>query len=125
MSGWIMPAPLAIPPTVIMPEGVSKRTAQCLGRVSVVMMASAASGAPSAFSPACAAAALKPRGDVTEPFGISVKPADIGGKIARACGLCNRPARHIIAQPSWEGPFDVGTVLELRRLRRTRASAGH
>src|SRR5256885_188092 len=217
MSGWIMPAPLAIPPTVIMPAGVSKRTAQCLGRVSVVMMAraasgpasavrcaaaawrpvvicssgsgtpitpvertsavragrpaacsaawaiaraaarpgapvqafatrafmatarmrpgrsasrsasyvtgaarsaflvntpavaqlvaltsSATSGAPSAFSPACAAAALKPRGDVTEPFGISVRPEDIRGKIARAGRLCNRPARHIIAQPSRE-----------------------
>src|SRR2546425_5019871 len=40
MSGWIMPAPLAMPPTVTIPAGVSKRTAQCLGRVSVVMMRS-------------------------------------------------------------------------------------
>src|SRR6266566_6054059 len=217
MSGWIIPAPLAIPPTVIMPAGVSKRTAQCLGRVSVVMMAraasgppsavrcaaavcrpllicssgrgtpitpvestsavragrpaacsaawamaraatspgppvhafatrafmatalmrpgrsakrsasyvtgaarsaflvntpavaqlvahtsSATSGAPSAFSPACAAAAVKPRGDVTEPLGISVRAEDIGGKIAQARRLCNRPGRHIIAQPSRE-----------------------
>src|SRR5439155_1701010 len=50
----------------------------------------------------CPAAAVKPRGDVTEPLGISVRPEDIGGKIARAHRLCNRPGRHIIAQPSRE-----------------------
>src|SRR5205807_2335892 len=68
----------------------------------VALTSSATSGAASAFSPACAAAAVKPRGDVTEPFGISVKPEDIRGKIPRARGLCNRSARHIIAQPSRE-----------------------
>src|SRR5213594_768316 len=46
----IIPAPLAMPPTVIAPLGVSRRTAQCLGRVSVVMIARAASAPPSAES---------------------------------------------------------------------------
>ena len=46
MSGWIIPAPLAIPPTVIGPCGVSSRTAQCFTRVSVVMIARAASMPP-------------------------------------------------------------------------------
>jgi hypothetical protein len=45
--GAIMPAPLAIPPTwQPTPEAV-KPTATCLGRVSVVMIARAASAPPS------------------------------------------------------------------------------
>src|SRR6266576_1613208 len=54
ISGWIIPAPLAIPPTVTRPPGVSKRTAQCFGRVSVVMMARAASMPPAGESRAAA-----------------------------------------------------------------------
>ena len=46
ISGWIIPAPLAIPPTVTIPAGVSNWTAQCFGWVSVVMMARAASTPP-------------------------------------------------------------------------------
>ena len=43
MFGSIMPAPLAMPPTWNVPDGVVTRTAASLGAVSVVMMARAAS----------------------------------------------------------------------------------
>lgn len=51
-----MPAPLAIPPTVNAPDPVATRTARCLGRVSVVMMARAAAAPPSAARRGAAAA---------------------------------------------------------------------
>src|SRR5207245_2695354 len=150
--GWIIPAPLAIPPTVIIPAGVSIRTAQCFGRVSVVMMARAASGPPSGVSPAaavrrpsaicatgrgtpitpvdntsavrgvrpaCTAAAVKPRGEVTEPFGISDVAEDIGGEDSPRPSLVKPPGVSYHSTTFPGGPFDVGTVPELRRLRRT------
>jgi hypothetical protein len=46
MFGWIMPEPLAIPPIVIMAPPILCRNAACLDRVSVVMMALAASSSP-------------------------------------------------------------------------------
>src|SRR5437773_11087622 len=46
----------------------------------VLLTSSATSGVPSVLRPACAAAAVKPRGDVTEPFGISGIAEDIGGE---------------------------------------------
>lgn len=49
-SGWIIPAPFAIPPTV-KPDVV---TAACFGCVSVVMIAAAAAPPPSSDSPATA-----------------------------------------------------------------------
>src|SRR5260370_15092082 len=66
----------------------------------VALTRSATSGVPSAFRPAGAAAALKPRGEVTEPFAISASPEDIDEKIPRGRRLCNRSGRRIIAQPS-------------------------
>src|SRR3989442_15121847 len=45
----------------------------------VLLTSSATSGVPSVLRPACAAAAVKPRGDVMEPFGISGIAEDIGG----------------------------------------------
>src|SRR5260370_38743666 len=63
---------------------------------------SATSGVTSAFRPAGAAAALKPRGEVTEPFAISASSGDIDEKIPRGRRLCNRSGRRIIAQPSRE-----------------------
>src|SRR5713226_4259484 len=68
----------------------------------VALTRSATSGVPSAFRPAGAAAALKPRGEVTEPLAISASPEEIGGKIPRGRRLCNRSGRRIIAQPSRE-----------------------
>src|SRR5229473_6934277 len=68
----------------------------------VALTRSATSGVPSAFRPAGAAAALKPRGEVTEPLAISASPEDIGGKILGVRRLCNRSGRRIIAQPSRE-----------------------
>jgi hypothetical protein len=41
MFGWIMPLPLAVPPTVTVTPPISTRTAASLVRVSVVRMASA------------------------------------------------------------------------------------
>src|SRR5713101_5906540 len=68
----------------------------------VALTRSATSGVPSAFRPAGAAAALNPRGEVTEPLAISASPEDIGGKIPRGRRLCNRSGRRIIAQLSRE-----------------------
>src|SRR3989442_553116 len=45
----------------------------------VALTSNATSGAPSALSPTCAAAAEKPRGDVTEPSGSESNVAVIGG----------------------------------------------
>src|SRR5260370_41224540 len=68
----------------------------------VALTRSATSGVPSAFRPAGAAAALNPRGEVTEPLAISASPEDIGGKIPRGRRLRNRSGRRIIAQLSRE-----------------------
>src|SRR2546426_621986 len=46
----------------------------------VALTSNATSGAPSALSPTCAAAAEKPRGDVTEPSGSESNVAVIGGQ---------------------------------------------
>src|SRR5437867_10877130 len=46
----------------------------------VLLTSSATSGVPSVLRPACAAAAVKPRGDVMEPFGISGIAEAIGGE---------------------------------------------
>ena len=43
----------------------------------VALTSSATSSAPSAFRPACAAAAVKPPGDVAEPPSIVENPEDI------------------------------------------------
>ena len=51
MFGWIMPLPLAVPPTVTVLPPISTRTAASLVRVSVVRMASA-KPAPSRSRPA-------------------------------------------------------------------------
>ena len=95
MSGWIIPAPLAIPPTVTMPAGVSKRTAQCFGRVSVVMMARAASGPPSVVR--CAAAAWRPPLICSSGNGTPITPVEStravrAGKSA-ACSAARAMAR--------------------------------
>src|SRR5881296_3697364 len=89
----------------------------------VALTSSATSSAPSAFKPACAAAALKPRGEVTEPSGISARAVGIGAQDSPLPSLVKPPwvSYHSTTFPG--GPFDVGPVLELRRLRRTRASA--
>src|SRR5207249_4902468 len=91
MSGWIMPAPLAMPPTVTIPAGVSKRTAQCLGRVSVVMMARAASGPPSGVRRP--AAARKPSATCSSGSGTPITPVDStsavrGGRPAACSAAC-------------------------------------
>src|SRR3990172_3762080 len=58
--GWIMPDPLAIPPTVMDTRPVVSRSATSLGRVSVVRIAAAAAGPPPGDN--CAAArAIPPR----------------------------------------------------------------
>ena len=51
MSGWIIPAPLAIPPMVTVVPLIWRRMAEVLANASVVRMASAAD-APSALSAA-------------------------------------------------------------------------
>src|SRR2546425_515292 len=73
-----------------------------------LLTSNATSGAPSGLSPACAAAAVKPCGEVTEPSGSGTRVGVIAGsassrvKISRGRRLCNRPGRRIIAQPSRE-----------------------
>ena len=58
--GWIMPDPLAIPPTVMDTRPVVSRSATSLGAVSVVRIAAAAAGPPPGDN--CAAArAIPPR----------------------------------------------------------------
>ena len=52
ISGWIMPEPLAMPARVNSWPSIMPLTREALGRVSVVMMARAASPNPSGFSPA-------------------------------------------------------------------------
>ncbi len=58
MRGSIMPEPLAMPPTVIGPAGVSTTTAQDFGNGSVVMIARVAAASPDALR--LAPAALTP-----------------------------------------------------------------
>jgi hypothetical protein len=53
----------------------------------VALTSSATSGAPSGLSPACAAAAVKPRGEVTDPFGMSARAEAIGGEDSRRPSL--------------------------------------
>jgi hypothetical protein len=55
MSGWIMPEPLAIAPTLTLAPSMSSSTAASLGTVSVVMMASRARAPPLLESPALSA----------------------------------------------------------------------
>src|SRR5881296_3618559 len=88
----------------------------------VALTSSATSGAPSALKPACAAAAAKPRGEVTEPSGISTRAAGIGAQDSPPPSLVKPSAVSYHSTTFPGGPFDVGTVPELRRLRRTRAS---
>jgi hypothetical protein len=52
----------------------------------VALTSRATSSAPFAFKPACAAAAVKPPGDVTEPSGIGVYAAEAAGGDARGGG---------------------------------------
>ena len=52
ISGWIMPEPLAMPARVNFLPSIFPCTSAALGRVSVVMMARAASPNPSGCSPA-------------------------------------------------------------------------
>ena len=52
ISGWIIPEPLAMPARVNSLPSILPLTREALGRVSVVMMARAASPNPSGFSPA-------------------------------------------------------------------------
>src|SRR5204863_7519570 len=89
----------------------------------VALTSSATSGAPSGLRPACAAAAVKPRGEVTEPCGMSAIGDAIGGEDSPRLSLVEPvgPSYHSTTFPG--GPFDVGPVLEFRRLRRTRTSA--
>src|SRR3989442_11772702 len=60
----------------------------------VLLTSSATSGVPSVLRPACAAAAVKPRGDVMEPFGISGIAEDIGGG-------GNTPASRLLTPPGF------------------------
>src|SRR5207244_13617620 len=80
----------------------------------------ATSGAPSGLSPAAAAAAAKPRGDVTDP---SDTGSSIGGQDSPRGSLVQPFAVSYPSATFPGGPFDVGTVPQLRRPRRTRASA--
>src|SRR5881296_3524910 len=66
------------------------------------------------------AAAAKPRGDVTEP---SDTGSSIGGQDSPRGSLVKPFAVSYHSATFPGGPFDVGTVPQLRRLRRTRASA--
>ena len=50
----------------------------------VVLTSSATSSAPSDFRPSCVAAAVNPRGDVTEPSGTSVNAEGMAG-LPREC----------------------------------------
>src|SRR5438445_426679 len=91
MSGWIMPAPLAIPPTVTIPPGVSNRTAQCFGRVSVVMMARAAAVPPAAVRWAAAArspSAIGATGSGTPMTPVERTSAVRGGSPAACSAAC-------------------------------------
>src|SRR5439155_20459587 len=81
------------------------------------LTSSATSGAPSAFRPACAAAAVKPRGDVIEPFGMSARAAGrgaIGGEDRRRPSLVSPAGASYHSTTLPGGPVDVGTALELR-----------
>src|SRR6266571_352479 len=89
----------------------------------VALTSSATSGAPSALSPACTAAAEKPRGEVTDPSGSESSVAVIGGQDSGRHSLVKPPGVSYHSTTFPGGPFDVGPVLELRRLRRTCASA--
>ena len=94
--GWIMPLPLAMPPTVtVFPES-STVTAACLEWVSVVMMASAASRPASSVSESAPASAFTP--SVIRSMGscIPITPVDatrtessgIPSASAAACAVC-------------------------------------
>src|SRR5207245_8401509 len=82
----------------------------------------ATSGVPSGLSPAWAAPAAKPRGEVTDP---SDTGSSIGGQDSPRGSLVKLFAVPYHSATFPGGPFDVGTVPQLRRLRRTRASALH
>ena len=90
ISGWIMPAPLAMPPMMIGPPGVSRRTAQCFGRVSVVMIARAASTPPAGES--FVAASRRPRATFSTGSGTPMTPVEStravrGGRPAASSAL--------------------------------------
>src|SRR5260370_39557082 len=57
----------------------------------VALTRSATSGVPSAFRPAGAAAALKPRGEGNEPVALSASPEDIGPREPRPPPACRPP----------------------------------
>ncbi len=106
MSGWIIPAPFAMPPIVIGPPGVSTRTAQCLGLVSVVMIARAASMPPSVES--LRAASRSPRSTLSTGSGTPITPVEStsavrGGSPAASSAQCaiaraaSRPAAPVQA----------------------------
>src|SRR2546430_15328927 len=58
----------------------------------VVLTSSATSNAPSALRPACAAAAVKPAGEVTEPSGL-------GGSAAGIAGVNRSVPRRLVSRP--------------------------
>src|SRR2546425_6010361 len=88
-----------------------------------LLTSNATSGAPSGLSPACTAAALKPCGEGTEPSGNGTRVGVIAGQDIARPSLVKPPSVSYHSTTFPGGPFDVGTVPQLRRLRRTRASA--
>ncbi len=74
MLGWIIPAPLAIPPIRTGRPSSSNSTAVDFGRVSVVMMASAAASPPS--GPRAATASAMPSSIFSMGSGSPMTPVE-------------------------------------------------
>src|SRR5436309_3394027 len=125
MSGWIIPAPLAIPPTVTMPAAVSRRTAQCFGRVSVVMMARAASTPPRGVRRVAAsrsAAAICATGRGTPITPVESTSAVRGGRAA----ACSAAWATVRAAASPSGPvhaFATRAFIATARIRPGRSES--
>ncbi len=93
MSGWIIPAPLAMPPMMMGPPGVSRRTATCFGLVSVVMIARAASTPPSGES--FAAASRSPPDTLSTGRGTPMTPVESTNAVCGGSPAASSAARAI------------------------------
>ena len=92
MSGWIIPAPLAMPVTVTGTPPTLTRREAALGTVSVVMMALAAANQPSAR--AAARAAGNPRMILSVGSGSMITPVENGSTSSGAQSMSRATATH-------------------------------
>ncbi len=92
MSGWIIPAPFAMPVTVTGAPATSTRTDAALGTVSVVMMARAAANQP--FGRAPARAAGNPLMILSTGRGSMITPVENGSTSSGAQSMRRATATH-------------------------------